>query len=96
MEGLVPASNMSTDRNGSTPSWRIRRRFFAYTIGFASLMMLYVALRWDDLNIARELIAFSTAVWLAVLGFYTTGATLEDINLYGKYRRSEEYDNHGH
>ena len=96
MEGLVPSSNMSTDRNGSTPSWRIRRRFFAYTIAFASLVMLYVAFRWDDLDIARELIAFSTAVWLAVLGFYTTGATLEDINLYGKYRRSEDYDSTEH
>lgn len=87
---------MSEHRNGKSPSWKIRRRFFAYTIAFASVMMLYVAFRWDDLNIARELIAFSTAVWLAVLGFYTTGATLEDINLYGKYRRGEEYDNPHH
>ena len=87
---------MENNRNGKSPSWKIRRRFFAYTIAFASVMMLYVAIRWDDLNIARELIAFSTAVWLAVLGFYTTGATLEDINLYGKYRRGDYYDNHEH
>jgi hypothetical protein len=96
MERLLPASNMSEDGNLNLPSWRIRRRFFAYTIAFASIIMLYVAFRWDDLNIARELIAFSTAVWLAVLGFYTTGATLEDINLYGKYRRSENYESTEH
>lgn len=87
---------MSEDRNKNMPSWRIRRRFFGYTIVFASLTMIYVAFRWDDLEIARELIAFSTAVWLAVLGFYTTGATIEDINLYGKYQRGEEYDNTHH
>jgi hypothetical protein len=83
---------MSEEKNQGQPSWRIRRKFFGYTIAFASLMMVYVAFRWDDLEIARELIAFSTAVWLGVLGFYTTGATLEDINLYGKYRKGENYE----
>lgn len=87
---------MSEDRNQGQPSWKIRRIFFGYTIAFASLVMIYVAFRWDDLEIARELIAFSTAVWLAVLGFYTTGATLEDINLYGKYRKGEDYDTPHH
>ncbi len=83
---------MENDKNGKSPSWRVRRRFFAYTIGFASFTMVYVAFRWEDLGIATELIAFSTAVWLGVLGFYTTGATLEDINLYGKYRKGENYE----
>lgn len=96
MEGFFSSNSMSEGRNEKSPSWKIRRRFFAYTIAFASAIMLYVAIRWDDLEIARELIAFSTAVWLAVLGFYTTGATLEDINLYGKYRRSEENDDYRH
>ena len=39
--------------------------------------------------IANELIGFVTAVWLAVLGFYTTGATYEDITI---YRKNKEID----
>ena len=87
MEGVIPSDSMN--RNEKNPSWRIRRRFFAFTVGFAALMTVYVALRWDDLNIARELIVMATALWLGVLGFYTTGATLEDIQLYGKYKYYE-------
>jgi len=75
---------MAEDRNEGKPSWKIRRKFFAYTIGFASFIMLYVILRWEDLMIANELIGFATAVWLAVLGFYTSGATYEDVRLYTK------------
>jgi len=74
------------------PSWRIRRRFFGFTVGFAAALTLYVALRWDDLIIARELIVMATALWLGVLGFYTTGATLEDIQLHGKYKAYEGED----
>jgi len=77
------------NRNMGKPSWKVRRKFFAYTIGFASLVMVYVLLRWEDLMIANELIGFATAVWLAVLGFYTTGATYEDINI---YRKNKEID----
>jgi hypothetical protein len=72
--------------DSSHPSWRVRRKFFAFTVCFAALMTVYVAFRWEDLSIARELIVMATALWLGVLGFYTTGATLEDINLYGKYK----------
>ena len=80
--------------NRTNPSWKVRRKFFAFTVGFSAIMTVYVALRWDDLNIARELIVMATALWLGVLGFYTTGATLEDIQLYGKYKyyEGEEYD----
>lgn len=49
--------------------------------------MIYVIIRWDDLLIATELISFATAVWLAVLGFYTTGATYEDVTI---LRRNKE------
>lgn len=78
---------MAEDRNEGKPSWKIRRKFFAYTIGFASFVMLYVLIRWEDLLIANELISFATAVWLAVLGFYTTGATYEDVTT---FRRNKE------
>lgn len=82
---------MIESRNENKPSWRVRRRFFAYTIAFASSVMVYVMIRWDDILIATELIAFSTAVWLAVLGFYTTGATYEDIKLFRKNKETD-YD----
>lgn len=84
---------MAEDRNEGKPSWKIRRKFFAYTIGFASFVMLYVVIRWEDLLIATELIGFATAVWLAVLGFYTTGATYEDISILRRNKevRYEEY-----
>ena len=78
----------------TSPSWKIRRRFFAFTVGFSAALTLYVAFMWDDLIIARELIVMATALWLGVLGFYTTGATLEDIQLNGKYKdyKGEEYE----
>lgn len=82
---------MPNQEQTNKPSWIIRRKFFAYSVGFASLIIVYVAFRWDDLEIARELIAFATAIWLSVLGFYTTGATIEDINLYGKYKMNGDY-----
>lgn len=90
MEGFFPAGGIMK----KPPSWKVRRKFFAFTIGFAAAMTLYVALRWDDLIIARELIVMATALWLGVLGFYTTGATLEDIQLHGKYKayEGEYYD----
>ena len=78
---------MAEDRNEGKPSWKVRRKFFGYTIGFASFVMIYVIIRWDDLLIATELISFATSVWLAVLGFYTTGATYEDITI---LKRSKE------
>ena len=78
---------MAEDRNEGKPSWKVRRKFFGYTIGFASFVMIYVIIRWDDLLIATELISFATAVWLAVLGFYTTGATYEDVTI---LRRNKE------
>jgi len=77
---------MAASDNPNKPSWKIRRKFFAYTIVFSSLIILYVALRWEDLAIATELIVFATSLWLAVLGFYTTGATYEDVKLFKSYK----------
>ena len=87
-----PLKNI-VENNNKRPSWKIRRKFFAYTIFFASALIIYVVARWEDLAIATELIAFAGSVWLAVLGFYTTGATVEDINLYGKYKGTGENTN---
>lgn len=86
---------MTEDGNSGKPSWKVRRKLFGYTIGFASFIMIYVIIKWEDLLIATELIAFATAVWLAVLGFYTTGATYEDIKLFRKNKETdydEEYE----
>ena len=64
------------------PSWRIRRRFFLFTVAFSAATIIYVAYKWQDLKIATELIVMATSLWLGVLAFYTAGATLEDIKLF--------------
>lgn len=80
---------MAGNDNPNKPSWKIRRKFFAYTIAFSSLIISYVVFRWEDLAIATELIVFATSLWLAVLGFYTTGATYEDVKLFRNYKETD-------
>lgn len=91
--GLFYRPESRATEDPARPSWKIRRKFFAYTIAFASALIIYVLIRWEDLAIATELIAFAGSVWLAVLGFYTTGATIEDVNLYGKYKNYSKESN---
>lgn len=89
----VPGGRTVSDRNQDGPSWKHRRRFFYFTVAFAALLTVYVAVRWDDLDIAAELITLAGSLWLGVLGFYTTGAVYEDVKL---WRHTRPTGDEGH
>lgn len=66
------------------PSWRIRRRAIFGSMLFGAGIVVYVALRWDDFRIAETLALGGFGLIAAAVGFYTGGATYEDVKLYGR------------
>lgn len=71
------------------PSWKLRRRATFGSMLFGAAIVVYVALRWDDLRIAETLALGAFGLIGAALATYTGGATYEDVKL---HRRDE----HGH
>ena len=71
------------------PSWKLRRRATFGSMLFGAAIVLYVAIRWDDLRIAETLALGAFGLIGAALATYTGGATYEDVKLYGR-------DDYGH
>lgn len=74
------------------PSWKYRRRALFGSMAFGAGIVLYVALRWDDLRIAETLALGGFGLIAAALATYTGGAAYEDVRLHG---RSSGHDFHG-
>ena len=72
------------------PSWKLRRRATFGSMAFGALIVLYVALRWDDLRIAETLALGGFGLIASALAFYTGGSAYEDVRLHGKR------DDYGH
>lgn len=68
---------------GAPPSWRLRRRAVFGSMVFGAAVVVYVALRWEDLRIAETLALGGFGLIAAVVAFYTGAATYEDVRLYG-------------
>lgn len=51
---------------------------------FGAAIVVYVALRWDDLRIAETLALGGFGLIAAAVGFYTGGAAYEDVRLHGR------------
>ena len=66
------------------PSWRFRRRALFGSMIFGAVIVLYVAIRWDDLRIAETLALGGFGLIAAALATYTGGAAYEDVRLHGK------------
>jgi peptidoglycan/LPS O-acetylase OafA/YrhL len=66
------------------PSWKIRRRAIFGSMAFGAGIVIYVALRWDDLRIAETLALGGFGLIASALAFYTGGATYEDVKLHGR------------
>jgi uncharacterized membrane protein len=66
------------------PSWRYRRRAVFASLLFGFAILIYVAVRWEDLRIAEVLAVGAFAMIGTVVAAYIGGATIEDIKLAGK------------
>ena len=61
---------------------------------FGAAVVTYVALRWDDIRIAETLALGGFGLIAAAVGFYTGGATYEDVRLHGRLDHDRPTD-HG-
>lgn len=66
----------------SQPSWKFRRRAIFGSLLFAALIILYVAIRWDDTQIGDTLALGAFGLMGAIVASYIGGATYQDVKLY--------------
>jgi peptidoglycan/LPS O-acetylase OafA/YrhL len=71
----------------------MRRRAIFGSMVFGALIVVYVAIRWDDLRIAETLALGGFGLIAAAVGFYTGGAAYEDVRLHGRHHDGP--DDHG-
>lgn len=63
-------------------------------MAFGAAVVVYVALRWDDLRIAETLALGGFALIGAALATYTGSAAYEDVRLHGRDGGGHGYDGH--
>lgn len=64
------------------PSWKFRRRAIFGSLLFAALIIVYVAIRWEDKNIGDTLALGAFGLMGAIVASYIGGATYQDVKLY--------------
>lgn len=79
--------------DGSKPSWKLRRRATFSAMAFGAFIVLYVAVRWDDLRIAETLALGGFGLIGAALATYTGSAAYEDVRL---HKQNNYGGDHGH
>lgn len=73
------------------PSWKFRRRALFTSMAFGALIVVYVAIRWEDLRIAETLALGGFGLIAAALATYTGGAAYEDVRLHGRSQHDDYY-----
>ena len=63
----------------SRPPWKMRRRATFGSMIFGGLIVIYVALRWDDTGLAETLALGGFGLIAAVVASYTGFATYQDV-----------------
>lgn len=66
---------------GANPSWKLRRRAVFGSMLFGALIVIYVAVRWDDTSLAQTLALSGFGMIGAVVAAYIGGAAYEDVRL---------------
>lgn len=66
---------------GGKPSWKLRRRAVFGSMLFGAIIVIYVALRWDDTALAQTLALSGFGLIGAVVAAYIGGAAYEDVRL---------------
>ena len=64
------------------PSWKFRRRAVFGSLIFSGLVIVYVAIRWDDTGIAETLALGGFGLIGAIIAAYIGGATYQDVKLW--------------
>lgn len=64
------------------PSWKFRRRAIFGSLLFAALIILYVAIRWDDTQVGDTLALGAFGLMGAIVASYIGGAAYQDVRLY--------------
>lgn len=72
------------------PSWKLRRRAVFGTLIFSAFIVVYVALRWDDLRIAETLALGAFGLMGTVVAAYIGGAVYEDTRLHQPERMGNQ------
>lgn len=69
------------NRNSTTSSWQIRRRFMFIVSGFCMVAIFFVL--WKDLTsgAAETAVSMGFATLLGIVSSYVFGAAWEDINV---------------
>lgn len=65
------------------PTWKLRRRAVFGSMLFGFLVVMYVAIRWDDTSLAQTLALGGFGLIGAVVAAYVGGAAYEDVRTYG-------------
>lgn len=65
----------------SKPSWKLRRRAVFGALLFGMAVVSYVAIRWEDTQLAQTLVLSSFALIGSVIAAYTGFAVLDDKNV---------------
>lgn len=73
------------------PSWKMRRRAVFGTLVFSAGIILMVAIRWDDTELAQTLVLSMAGLMGSIVAAYTGFATWEDRGAIQK----GHYDNDG-
>ena len=66
---------------GGKPSWQLRRRAVFGSMLFGAVIVVYVAIRWDDTSLAQTLALSGFGLIGAVVAAYIGGAAYEDVRL---------------
>lgn len=72
---------MTMERNTTTSSWQVRRRFMFIVSGFCMAVIFFVL--WKDLTsgAAETAVSMGFATLLGIVSSYVFGAAWEDINV---------------
>jgi NhaP-type Na+/H+ or K+/H+ antiporter len=74
------------------PPWKLRRRVTFGTLVFCALIVVYVAIRWDDTSLAETLVLSMAGLAGTIVASYVGFATYEDTKLYRPQRKGEDDD----
>lgn len=66
------------------PSWKLRRRAVFGSLLFGMIIIVYVAIRWEDSGLGETLALGAYGLIGAVVAAYIGGAVYEDSKLYPK------------
>lgn len=72
------------------PPWKLRRRVTFGTLLFCAVIVIYVAIRWDDTSLAETLVLSMAGLAGTIVASYVGFATYEDTKLYRPRKEIDE------